>query len=172
MDLTVICVNNFTYGMTGGQVGPTSPLTSIASTAPYGCYETPFNLPLLAESCGAVYVARWTTYHVTQLAHAMRDALLKKGFAFVEVISPCPTLFLRRNKRGDVVDEMQYYKERSVRARPGTSTRDVALTMDGDIMVGTFVNIERPSYLDQYNAQMHLRMGDRYVPYGTDQPAR
>ena len=45
MDLTVICVNNFTYGMTGGQVTPTTPMDAIASTTPYGNIEEPFNLP-------------------------------------------------------------------------------------------------------------------------------
>ncbi len=63
--MTVICVNNLTYGMTGGQLTPTTPEEAIASTSPYGNFEQPFNLPYLAESCGAVYVARWTTYHVT-----------------------------------------------------------------------------------------------------------
>jgi 2-oxoglutarate/2-oxoacid ferredoxin oxidoreductase subunit beta len=66
IDMTVICVNNLTYGMTGGQLTPTTPEEAIASTTPYGNFEQPFNLPYLAESCGAVYVARWTTYHVTQ----------------------------------------------------------------------------------------------------------
>ena len=48
VDITVICVNNFNYAMTGGQVGPTTPLTAVASTTPYGNYEHPFNLPALA----------------------------------------------------------------------------------------------------------------------------
>src|SRR5512137_1626770 len=50
-DLTIVCVNNFNYAMTGGQMGPTTPATAIASTAPFGSYDTPFNLPFLAESC-------------------------------------------------------------------------------------------------------------------------
>jgi 2-oxoglutarate ferredoxin oxidoreductase subunit beta len=45
MDLTIICVNNFTYGMTGGQVTPTTPIDAVASTAPFGNIEDPFNLP-------------------------------------------------------------------------------------------------------------------------------
>src|SRR5512144_748382 len=57
IDITVLCVNNLTYGMTGGQVGPTTPSPAIAATAPYGAFEEPFNLPFLADSAGAVYVA-------------------------------------------------------------------------------------------------------------------
>jgi 2-oxoglutarate ferredoxin oxidoreductase subunit beta len=50
MDILVILVNNFIYGMTGGQNAPTTPLTARSSTMPFGNFERPFNLPHLAES--------------------------------------------------------------------------------------------------------------------------
>src|SRR5512138_300671 len=53
MDLKVIGVNNFIYGMTGGQVSPTSPAPATFTTAPFGQFEEPFSLPYLADSCGA-----------------------------------------------------------------------------------------------------------------------
>ena len=62
MDLMVICVNNFIYGMTGGQVAPTTP--SAGQHRPRcrsATSSSPFNLPYLADACGAVYVARWTS---------------------------------------------------------------------------------------------------------------
>jgi len=52
IDMTVICVNNFNYGMTGGQVGPTTPVGSKTATSPYGCFESPFNIPYVATACG------------------------------------------------------------------------------------------------------------------------
>ena len=52
LNLTIICVNNFNYAMTGGQLAPTTPEDAYSSTSPYGNYEHPFNLPLLAASCG------------------------------------------------------------------------------------------------------------------------
>ena len=110
MDLKVICVNNLTYAMTGGQTAPTTPATAISATAPYGVFEPTFNLVALAEAAGASYVARWTTYHVKQLARSMEEVLNKKGFCFIEVLSPCPTLYQRRNKMGDGLDAMKYYK--------------------------------------------------------------
>jgi len=61
MDILVILVNNFIYGMTGGQNAPTTPLTARSSTMPFGNFERPFNLPHLAASCGATFVARWTS---------------------------------------------------------------------------------------------------------------
>jgi 2-oxoglutarate/2-oxoacid ferredoxin oxidoreductase subunit beta len=162
LDMTVICVNNLTYGMTGGQLTPTTPEEAIASTTPYGNFEHPFNLPYLAESCGAVYVARWTTYHVTQMKKAMKEALLKKGFSFVEVISPCPTLYGRRNRIGDSLDEMKTYKTRS-QIRNGADPKDVDLGMTGPIVVGKFVDRERATYQDAMEAFYSRKLGNRYA---------
>lgn len=165
MDLFVVCVNNFTYGMTGGQVAPTTPLGATQTTMPYGNFEEPFNLPYLADSCGAVYVARWTVYHVRQLTKAFKEGLAKKGFVFLEVLSPCPTLYSRRNRLGDGVDQLKYYKEKSV-VKNGADTREVGLSFQGDIVVGKFVDRERPTWLEAMNEHFTQRFGERYVPYG------
>ncbi len=164
IDITVICVNNFTYGMTGGQVTPTTPIDATASTTPYGNFEEPFSLPYLADSAGAVYVARWTTYHVRQLTKAMRDAIQKKGFSFVEVISPCPTLYGRRNRLGDGLEMMRFYKENSI-IKHGADTREVGLGFKGQIICGKFVDRERPSYLEMYNTKMAEKFGSSFTPY-------
>ena len=165
VDLKVFCVNNFTYGMTGGQVAPTTPLRALSTTTPYGCFEQPFNLPQIAEAAGAVYVARWTSYHVRQLAHAMGEALRKKGFAFIEILSPCPTLYLRRNRLGDGVAMMQYFKEASV-VRHGTPTREVGIDFQGPLAVGKFVDIERPGFLELVNQQLGRTLDAEYAGCG------
>lgn len=165
MDLLVVCVNNFTYGMTGGQVAPTTPLGPTQTTMPFGNFEQPFNLPFIADACGAVYVARWTVFHVRQLAKAMKEALGKKGFRFIEVMSPCPTLYSRRNKLGDGVDQVKYFKEKSV-IRNGADTKEAALGFQSDIVVGTFVDRERPTWLDAMNGHFSSVLGERFQPYG------
>ena len=124
MDIKVICVNNLIYAMTGGQTAPTTPGHVITATSPYGAFEPSFNLVQLVEAAGAVYVARWTTYHVRQLARSMEEMLNKKGFCFIEVLSPCPTLYQRRNKMGDGLDTMKFYKEMS-KVRNGAPTSEV-----------------------------------------------
>jgi 2-oxoglutarate ferredoxin oxidoreductase subunit beta len=154
-------VNNLTYGMTGGQVTPTTPEDAIATTSPYGNFEQNFNLPYLAESCGAVYVARWTVYHVTQLKKSMREALGKKGFSFVEIISPCPTLYGRRNRRGDGLDELKDYKKRS-QIKNGASTRECDLSLDGPIVVGKFVDRDRETFQEAMDRHLSAKLGDRY----------
>lgn len=164
MDLTIICVNNFTYGMTGGQVTPTTPIDAIASTSPYGNTEEPFNLPHLAESAGATYVARWTTFHVRQTTKAMREAIQKKGLSFIEIISPCPTLYGRRNRLGDGLEMMQFYKENSI-IKNGADPREVGLDFKGKITCGKFVDRDRPSFLEQYNKRMSDTFGSSFQPY-------
>ena len=162
LDLKIICINNLIYAMTGGQTAPTTPVTALTTTAPYGCYEPAFNLPNLMEAAGATYVARWTTYHVRQLTRSMTDIFQRRGFSFIEVLSPCPTLYQRRNRLGDGLDTMKYYKERS-KVRHSAPTSDVALTKDGDIIVGKFVDRERPDYLDLMRGQLHEQLGERFV---------
>ncbi|MBN1476046.1 2-oxoacid:ferredoxin oxidoreductase subunit beta [Candidatus Sumerlaeota bacterium] len=162
MDMTVICVNNMTYGMTGGQVTPTTPLTAKATTSPYGNFEEPFNLPYLAESCGAVYVARWTSFHVRQLSKSIREALLKPGFTFIEVVAPCPTLYARRNRLGAGIDAMKYYREQS-EIKNGAPTRDVALGFQSKIICGKFVDTSRPTWLEAQVQQHRAVLGDKFT---------
>ena len=158
IDLSVICVNNYTYGMTGGQVGPTTPQGAKATTAPYGNFERPFNLPNIAASSGAVYVARWTSLHVRRMKKAFRKILKKKGFTFVEVLSPCPTGFGRRNDQGEALDELRSYKKRSV-IKEGADPSEVGIDIDpdSDLIVGTFVDEEKPTYSEVKEARLAKR---------------
>jgi 2-oxoglutarate ferredoxin oxidoreductase subunit beta len=165
IDITVICVNNFIYAMTGGQLAPTTPPTALATTAPYGNYENPFNLPALAASCGAVYVARWTALHVRRLTTSINEALTKEGFSFVEIICPCTTLYARKNKLGSGLDLMKFYRENSVIAH-GEDPRNVDIQFQSQIKVGKFVDIDKPSYLRGYNDYMSEKFGDKFKPYG------
>jgi 2-oxoglutarate ferredoxin oxidoreductase subunit beta len=146
MDLTVICVNNFIYGMTGGQLAPTTPTDARTSTSPTGNRDHPFNLSYLAAASGASYVARWTTLHVRRLERAIGEALRKPGFSFVEVISPCPTLYGRLNKQKSGLEQMQYYKDKSI-IRHGADPRQADIGLTGQIVVGKFVDLDKPSYL-------------------------
>jgi 2-oxoglutarate ferredoxin oxidoreductase subunit beta len=165
LDITVLCINNFIYAMTGGQVAPTTPPTAIATTSPYGNYEHPFNLPALATACGAVYVARWTALHVRRLTTSISEALHKKGFSFVEIICPCTTLYARKNKLGSGLDLMKFYHDNSVIVN-GVDPREVDIQFQSEIKVGKFVDIDKPSYLDNYNVYLQKKLGEKFKPYG------
>jgi len=161
VDLTVICINNFNYAMTGGQVGPGTPLTATSTTTPYGNFEHPFNLPGLAASSGAVYVARWTCLHVRRLTNSIHEAMEKPGFTFVEVISPCPTLYTRRNKLGTSLDVLNYYRDKS-EIRHGEDPTKVDIDFGGRLVLGKFVDIEKPTFLDSLDGRMKLTLGKDY----------
>ncbi len=165
IDITVLCVNNFIYAMTGGQLAPTTPPTAIATTTPYGNYEHPFNLTALAASCGATYVARWTVLHVRRLTNAISEALQKPGFSFVEIICPCTTLYARKNKLGSGLDLMKFYHDNAEIVH-GADPRDTDISFQSKIKIGKFVDIDKPSYLDGYNEYMKKRLGDKFEPYG------
>jgi 2-oxoglutarate ferredoxin oxidoreductase subunit beta len=171
MDIVVICNNNFTYGMTGGQVTPTTPHSAISSTTPFGNHEYPFNLPFLADAAGATYIARWTSMHSRNLIQSIEEALSRKGFSFIEVISPCTTLYLRRNRLGDGVDALQFYQENAV-LKHGADTRDLDIDFQGKITIGKFVEKDKPTYIEALDKRCVQVVGDDYELYGKTVPER
>ncbi len=149
MDITVICVNNLNYGMTGGQVAATTPCNANTTTTPVGNPESPFNLPLLAYASGATYVARWTMLHARDLTISMNEALLKKGFSFIEVLSPCPINYGRRNKE-KALETLKIYQEKSI-IKNGADPSELDLDMDQGIVLGKFIDINRPTHSEKYD---------------------
>ncbi|MBX5321240.1 MAG: 2-oxoacid:ferredoxin oxidoreductase subunit beta [Candidatus Bathyarchaeota archaeon] len=142
--IKVICANNFNYGMTGGQVGPTTPLEALTTTTPYGNIEHPFNLVHLAAASGATYVARWTTLHVRMLAISIKKLLQREGFSFIEVVSPCPEIFGRRNKMRTGLEMMEWFRKASV-IENFSDPAKAEITPER-IVVGEFVDVEKPTY--------------------------
>jgi 2-oxoglutarate ferredoxin oxidoreductase subunit beta len=114
VDITLIAINNFNYGMTGGQFSPTTPSSVYTSTTPYGNQEAPFDLSTLMKEAGATYIARWTTVHARQVINAIKKGIQNKGFSFIEVLAQCPTQYGRRNKLGDAVQMMEWLKANSI----------------------------------------------------------
>jgi len=144
LDIQVICGNNFIYGMTGGQHGATTPLEAWTTTTPYGSIEHAFNLVYLAAACGAVYVARWTTFHVHRLTESIKKALQKEGFSFIEAVSQCPELYGRYNSMETAIKMMRWFKEASTIENFSDPAK--AEISPNKIVVGEFVDVEKPSY--------------------------
>lgn len=142
--IKVLCANNLTYGMTGGQQGPTTPLDSVTTTSVYGNIEHPFNLVHLAAASGATYVARWTSLHVRRLTQSIKKMMGKEGFCFVEMLSPCPEIFGRYNKMRSGLEMMGWFKSASV-VENFSDPAKADITPD-KIVVGEFVDIEKLSF--------------------------
>lgn len=90
IDITVIMVNNYIYGMTGGQKSPTTPMNAVTKTSPFGSIDYPLDGCALANTLGASYVARWTTAHPIQLEKSIKEGIETKGFSYIEVLAQCP----------------------------------------------------------------------------------
>ena len=147
VDIKVVCVNNFNYGMTGGQFGPTTPWGARSTTSPYGNPEMPFNLPYLLAAAGASFVSRWTTIHVRQIQEDILYTFNKPGFTFMEVLAPCPVGFGKSNNIPEGVDEMRLYRERCV-VDPNVAMADLEIDLreERPIYVGRMVDRDLPPY--------------------------
>jgi len=149
IDLTVFLVNNFVYGMTGGQVSPATPHETDTTTTPHGNPEHPFKIAELVAAAGGVYVARWTTYHVFPLKKAMKEAIQKKGFSFVEICSQCPTSYGRRIGKREGIDILNDFKKDSIKIDNAQKYSEEEL--DSKIVIGKLVDKSRPEFVE------HLR---------------
>ena len=146
MDLTVICSNNYIYGMTGGQVGPTTFTGDLTTTTPYGNPERPFDLARLVTAAGANYVARWTTAHPIQAARSIKTALERRGFTFIEMISQCPIAYGRRTHAGGPPEMIQWFKKFPVRKKGAPIDQRVP-TKDG-MDLGVFADRDEVPYTE------------------------
>jgi 2-oxoglutarate ferredoxin oxidoreductase subunit beta len=146
IDIKVFLVNNLIYGMTGGQLAPTTPFGVSTTTSPYGNVEHPFEIAELVKAAGASYVARWTTYHVFPLMESMQKAITKRGFSFIEIRSQCPVSYGRRIGQRTGSEALQEYKESSVRVEEASKMADEEL--QGKIVIGKLVEREKEEFTE------------------------
>ena len=93
LDITYLIMDNATYGLTKGQYSPTSPVGFQAGSTPYGNIEQPLNPLAMLIAYGATFVAQGYSGKPRELAEVIKKAMEHKGFAFVNVISPCITFY-------------------------------------------------------------------------------
>ena len=149
--LLALCFNNGIYGMTGGQVAPTTPKGAQTKMTPFGSLERPLDLCSLAQVAGASYVARWTTAHPRQLTGSINKALRNKGFSFVEAATQCPTYYGRYVMGTSSPSEMlRWFLSHSISVeRAKTLTHDELV---GKITIGEFLDTEQPELAEEYRS--------------------
>jgi 2-oxoglutarate ferredoxin oxidoreductase subunit beta len=143
IDMTAIVMNNNIYGMTGGQYSPTTCYGDSASTMPHGNIDRAFDIVKLALGAGATFVARTTTYHVTEMIKLLEEAISHKGFSLVEILSQCPTYYGRRNNFASAVDILNHYRKNTVPVN--NKRKDPTL-----IERGVFRMEKHPEYCTEY----------------------
>ncbi len=148
IDITTVVFNNNIYGMTGGQYSPTTPTNERGTTAPYGNIDKNFDLCKLAKSAGATYTARSTVYHARMITNLVEKGIKNKGFSFIESISICPTYYGRKNKKGTVVDMMNWLKNNTINYKQLKNKEEQ--TENEKIVIGELYKSNEPEYTEQY----------------------
>lgn len=158
IDISVVCVNNSVYGMTGGQVAPTTQLGDITSTSPHGNIEPPFNLVSLAAASGATYVARWPGYDTLRLRKSLLKALGRNGFSFIECIVPCFIQHGRRNLQAGAIEMLDLLRQ-IVDYRQGCPPHEAVLDPRGGLAVcGEFVEMDSEGFVEKLkNLREHAK---------------
>ena len=149
MDMTVIVVNNYIYGMTGGQASPTTPTGDFSSTTQFGNIDNELDICKLAEAAGATFVARTTAFHAQGLEGYIRKAFANHGFSLLEVMCPCPTGYGRRNGFKGVASMYDHLKDAAVPAEKFEKLSEEE--KKGRFAVGVLYNAPAPEYLDKYH---------------------
>lgn len=147
--ITTICFNNNIYGMTGGQYSPTTPTNELGTTAPHGNIDRTFDISKLAIGAGATYAAKSTVYHVNQMDKYIEKAIRHNGFSFVEAISVCPTYYGRKNKKGTIVDMMNWLKDSFVDNKVAEKLPEEKKA--GKHLMGEFIELHEPEYTELYD---------------------
>jgi 2-oxoglutarate ferredoxin oxidoreductase subunit beta len=166
-DITYLVMNNNTYGLTKGQVSPTSmvPLVSLGAkvdskrwkTTPYGMFEEAINPMAQAIAWDVSFVARGFSYKPNQLADLLSQAINHKGFALIDAFSPCPTF------NQDQTDD--YYKDHTYDVAETHDPTDrvrafeLALAKDGYPIGVIYRRDDKGSMMDQQKS-LHARFAD------------
>jgi len=144
-NLTYILLDNSIYGLTKGQISPTSPMGMKSGTSPYGNIARPLNPTTLALAYGATFVARVFSRERDMVSQIITQAIQHKGFSFVHDLSPCIEFnkLITYQSWNDVVKEIP--------AGHDTKDRSKAMTLaesTNPIHLGLFLREDIPSFDD------------------------
>ena len=140
VSIAVFCLNNFIYGMTGGQVGPTTPLKSKTSTTTEGNLEEPFDLVRLVLSVGGKHASRYPTSYPHLLVKGVENMLLSPDFRFMEVVSQCPRQYGLRNEIPTASSMLAWQKRHYVSKEKARALNSGEL--EGRIVFGDFRSLK------------------------------
>jgi len=147
IDITYLVMDNHIYGLTKGQTSPTSEQGFISKTSPQGSAEQPIHPLETALANGITFLAQGFSGDIKQLHELVKAAIQHKGFALVNVFSPCVTF----NK----VNTYDYYKDHliDVASIQGYDTANRVKVMDtirktNGLVTGILYHEERPTFTD------------------------
>ena len=142
-DFAYIIMDNSTYGLTKGQYSPTSPTGFQAGSTPYGNIEQPLNPLAMLIAFGATFVGQGYSGKPRELAELITKAIEHKGFAFINVISPCITFNNIYKVMPTRLSEVPPDHDATNRAK----AFELALQTDHTLL-GILYQVSRPSFED------------------------
>jgi len=171
VDLTYLVMNNQIYGLTTGQLSPTSCMDMQTKSSPYGSVEQPINPITSAIMNGATFVARGYSGNGKQLVNLMKAAIEHKGFSLIDIFSPCVT-FNHDNDYNFFKPRVKPLEDEGHDPSDWKSACEKAMMWGEIIYTGLFLQNERPS-LDQLEPVLEDGpMSSRELPLNSEQSER
>ncbi len=148
VDMTYIVMDNQVYGLTKGQLSPTSPDHAITTTSRFGNIETPIDPIRMALGCEASFVARGFAGDIKHLVDILVKAIQHPGFSFVQVLSPCVT-FVGKHQFLEIKNRL-HYLDQEPDHDPEDMVSSVKVLHEKDIIsVGVIRQLVRPHYQEK-----------------------
>jgi len=161
VDITYLMMDNEIYGLTKGQAGPTTPAGDKTKSTAYGNPDAAVDPCGMAISVGASWVGRAFSGDVKGTAELIRQAIAHRGFAFLNIISPCVTW------RGDDQHKELRAKMRGVPADHDRASSEAALRLCGEtdhLTAGVLYEVARPTLLGEMMSVRWRAQGDAAPP--------
>ncbi len=163
IDLTYIMLDNGIYGMTKGQLSPTSGGDQQTKTTPYGVIDDPMNPIKLALSYDASFIARGFSLNVKQSVDLIMKGITHPGFSFIQILSPCIT-FVGRDQ-GDIIrslaeDLPEQYDPASLEQAWRVSNEQ------SKILMGVIYQKRRQVYEERYNSMKRVAQKTGRADFG------
>ncbi len=144
INITWVVMDNSIYGLTKGQVSPTSKPGLVSSTTPYGSPDEPVNPIAYTLSYGATYVAQGFSGNPKELSELIIRGIKHKGFSFINVISPCPSFNKRDTSKAikEIINPITETHDSSDKVK----ALDLAFNTHGKVRTGIFYDVNKPIY--------------------------
>ncbi len=141
VDLTYVVMNNQIYGLTTGQVSPTSRVGQKTKSTPFGSVEYPINPITSAIMNGATYVARGYSGDVRHLTELIKGGIEHQGFALIDIFSPCVTFNLD-NTHNFFKERIKKLEDEGHDATDWAAACEKAMVWGDEIYIGKFYHLE------------------------------
>ena len=141
VDVTYVVMNNQIYGLTTGQISPTSRVGHKTKSTPFGSVEYPINPITSAIMNGATYVARAYSGDIRHLTELIKGGIEHKGFSLIDVFSPCVTFNLD-NTHNFFKDRIKKLEDEGHDTTDWAAACEKAMLWGDEIYIGKFLHVE------------------------------